>query len=64
MSSRSTDSALVVDLDGVLRTRDRHPVPHVAASGLLRLADRWQRGCRGGIPGDRVDPGRGRSTSW
>jgi hypothetical protein len=37
---------------------------HVAASGLLRLADRWQRGCRGRIPGERVDPGRGRSTSW
>jgi hypothetical protein len=37
---------------------------HVAASGLLRLADRWRRGRRGKSFGDRVDPGRGRSTSW
>src|SRR3712207_7417572 len=37
---------------------------HVAASGLIRLAARWQRGRRGRSSGDRVDPGRGRSTSW
>ena len=37
---------------------------HVAASGLLRLADRWRRG-RGAERNfvTRVDPGRGRSTS-
>jgi hypothetical protein len=38
---------------------------HVAASGLLRFADRWRQGtpCRKSFV-TRVDPGRGRSTSW
>ncbi len=82
MSRRSSDSALVVDLEGVLRIWDpeivssaerRAGLPpgaldraasadattlravvtgriraHVAASGLLRLADRWRQGRRAG----------------
>ena len=38
---------------------------HLAASGLLRLADGWRRGRRAEKSSvTRVDPGRARSTSW